>query len=410
MMPSPDTILIGLAAIADDWRWLAITWHVLVAALLAAFLAGWRPSARFFGYVLIGPLLTVSLAAWLSGNPFNGLIFAGIAVALFWSVAHLSRGPLQLAAPAAVSVGIALVTFGLVYPHFLQAASWKMYLYAAPFGLVPCPTLTVAIGATLVFRNFRSPSWSAVLATAGLIYGVIGVFGLGVALDWGLLFAATMLGVVQRATPTECDRDELLDRFMPAYDVVERHHIRIAAPAAVTFAAAREQDLFRLPIVRAIIRARELLLGATGDDRPRPRGLLAATQALGWGILAEVPDREIVVGAVTRPWEPNVTFLALPPNEFAAFRQPGFVKIAWTLRADPLEAGTSIFRTETRAVATDSTARTRFRRYWTIVSPGIALIRLVSLRPLRRAAERCARTAGNTILRAPHDNASGTEP
>jgi len=28
--------------------------------------------------------------------------------------------------------------------------------------------------------------------------------------------------------------DELLDEFMPAYDVVERHHIRVAAPAHVT--------------------------------------------------------------------------------------------------------------------------------------------------------------------------------
>jgi len=32
--------------------------------------------------------------------------------------------------------------------------------------------------------------------------------------------------------------DEVLDRFMPAYDVVERHHIRVRAPAAVTLAAA----------------------------------------------------------------------------------------------------------------------------------------------------------------------------
>ena len=97
--------------------------------------------------------------------------------------------------------------------------------------------------------------------------------------------------------------DEWLDRFMPAYDVVERHHIRVAAPAAVTLAAAREQDLMRAPLVHAIFKARELVLRATPDQRPQPRGLLAATLALGWGVLAEVPDREIVVGAVTKPWE-----------------------------------------------------------------------------------------------------------
>lgn len=184
--------------------------------------------------------------------------------------------------------------------------------------------------------------------------------------------------------------DEWLDRFMPAYDVVERHHIRVAAPAAVTFAAAREQDLMRAPLVHAIFKARELVLRATPDQRPQPRGLLAAMLALGWGVLAEVPDREIVVGAVTKPWEPNVTFQALPADEFAAFSQPGFVKIVWTLRADPIDDDTSVFRTETRAVATDATARARFRRYWAFASPGIAMIRRLSLQPLKRDAERRA--------------------
>jgi hypothetical protein len=188
--------------------------------------------------------------------------------------------------------------------------------------------------------------------------------------------------------PSAQERDELLDRFMPVYDIVERHHIRVAAPAEVTLAAAREQDLLRVPLIRAIFRAREIVFRATPDDRPQPRGLLAATQALGWGLLAEAAGREIVVGAFTRPWEPNVRFHALPPEEFAAFAQPGFVKIAWTLRADPIDTVMSVFRTETRAVATDATSRARFRRYWAFVSPGIALIRLLSLRPLKRDAER----------------------
>jgi hypothetical protein len=194
--------------------------------------------------------------------------------------------------------------------------------------------------------------------------------------------------------PNEAELDQLLDRFMPAYDVVERHRIRVAAPAAATLAAAREQDLFRLPLVRAIFKTRELVLRARADDRSQPRGLLAATLALGWGVLAQIADREIVVGAVTKPWEPNVTFRALPPDEFAAFAEPGFVKIAWTLRSDRIDGETSIFRTETRALATDSTARARFRRYWAFASPGIALIRRLSLQPLRGEAERRARTAG----------------
>ena len=195
--------------------------------------------------------------------------------------------------------------------------------------------------------------------------------------------------------PVETDeRDELLDRFMPAYEVVERHSIRVAAPAAVTLAAAREQDLLRLPLVRAIFKAREVAMGGAPDGRARPQELLAEMQSLGWGVLAEVPDGEIVVGAVTKPWEANVTFHSLPPDEFAGFSQPGFVKIAWTLRADPVGQHASIFRTETRALATDPSGRILFRRYWAFASPGIALIRWLSLRPLRREAERRGGTTG----------------
>ena len=39
------------------------------------------------------------------------------------------------------------------------------------------------------------------------------------------------------------DADALLDRFMPRYDVVERHHVRVSAPADITFTAATEMDL-----------------------------------------------------------------------------------------------------------------------------------------------------------------------
>ena len=191
------------------------------------------------------------------------------------------------------------------------------------------------------------------------------------------------------ARPAPDQRDALLDRFMPTYEVVERHHIRVSAPAAITLAAAREQDI-QTPIARAIFKARELLLGATPPDRLASGGLLAQVLALGWGVLAEVQDHEIVVGAVTRPWEPNVTFRALAPAEFAAFVEPGYVKIAWTLRADLVGDRESIFRTETRAVATDAAARAKFRRYWSLFSPGISLIRWASLGPMKADAERRA--------------------
>lgn len=226
----------------------------------------------------------------------------------------------------------------------------------------------------------------ALAAGAGVAVGVYG----GVALTTWLRY-----GRVPKVAAA--DRDALLDRFIPVYEVVERHRIAIDAPAAIAMAAAREQDLLRLPIVRLLMRTRGFVMGATADERDEPRGLVAATLALGWGVLADEPGRELVMGAVTRPWEADVVFRALAPDEFADYAAPGLVKIAWTLRADPVSDGSCVFRTETRVVATDAESRTRFRRYWALASPGIALIRRLSLRPLQRDAERRARIGGAQV-------------
>jgi hypothetical protein len=208
------------------------------------------------------------------------------------------------------------------------------------------------------------------------------------AATYGAYAAATWSRYGHPARPAGDEADALLDRFLPIYDVVERHMVRVSAPAAVTLEAACRADLFDAPLVRAIFKGRELLLGAAAAERSEPRGLLAEVQSLGWQVLAESPGREIVVGAVTRPWEADVTFRAVPPDLFASFSEPGFVKIAWTLRADPGPSGGSIFRTETRAVATDAFARAKFRRYWAFLSPGIILIRHASLAVVKADAER----------------------
>jgi hypothetical protein len=183
-------------------------------------------------------------------------------------------------------------------------------------------------------------------------------------------------------------RDALLDGFMPTYEIREHHDIRVAAPADVTLAVARNLDVLDLPVVRALVKGRELIIGATPDRQPRPHALIAEMQSIGWGMLTEIPDREIVMGAVTRPWNANVIFRAVPPGEFSSFNEPGYVKIVWTLRADPVDSGQSVFSTETRAVATDSIARSKFRTYWSFLSPGIVLIRMAAVRAVRAEAER----------------------
>jgi len=134
-----------------------------------------------------------------------------------------------------------------------------------------------------------------------------------------------------------------------------------------------------------------LIMGSHGRPVPARESFIEQMRAIGWGKLAEIPGREVVMGAVTQPWMADVVFHPLRPEDFAAFNEPDYVKIAWTLRADAEGPSTSVFRTETRVATTDPGARARFRRYWALASPGIILIRWLSLGPLKAYAERRAR-------------------
>src|SRR5437588_7064710 len=184
------------------------------------------------------------------------------------------------------------------------------------------------------------------------------------------------------------ESDPLLDLYMPEYEVVDRHHIGVAAATDTTFAAACHMNMSQPAIVRAIFKTRELVLGCAGaiangkfstcsrtsnypSETNQQKEFLAEMKAIGWGVLAEIPGREIVLGAVTQPWIAKPVFRAIPAEDFAAFQEPGHVKIVFTLRADPLSAFESIARTETRAATTDLVARIKFRRYWALVSPGV---------------------------------------
>jgi hypothetical protein len=221
-------------------------------------------------------------------------------------------------------------------------------------------------------------------------------FGWGLAAGAGFGFAAyaayaaaTWFRYAHTKPAHGSEADALLDRFMPVYEVAERHHIRVAAPASVALSAAADLNLDRSPAIRAIFKMREVLLHAQAGEVAHPHGLIPQMKALGWGVLAEIPGREIVMGAATQPWLADVRFRTLPSNEFASFQEPGYVKIAWTLRADPMGPAESIFRTETRVMTTDAPARAKCRRYWSSLSPGILWIRHIALRLVRKEAERC---------------------
>lgn len=192
-MPTPEEILAGLEAIAREAWPLAVVWHVIAVAGLLAVGRGWRPSRRLVGVSLALPLASVAALAWTHRNPFNGALFTAGAITLAVLGARLPRAPVAGAPGGARALGAAMVVFGLVYPHFIEADTWLTWLYAAPTGLVPCPTLSLVIGVALLANGLGARALCLVLAGLGLFYGVFGVARLGVMLDVGLLIGAVGL-------------------------------------------------------------------------------------------------------------------------------------------------------------------------------------------------------------------------
>ena len=195
-MPSSAEILAGLTAIANDGRWLAIAWHMALAAVIVALAVGWRPTRRAAATLATFPIASASLMAWIGGNPFNGLLLGAGVVALLILVLRLAPEPVSRPPPWTFAIGAAVLAYGWIYPHFLVAQPAWVYVFAAPVGLVPCPSLSVAIGFAILAGGFGSRPWALVLAALGLFYAAFGTLRLGVWLDLGLLIASVALIVV----------------------------------------------------------------------------------------------------------------------------------------------------------------------------------------------------------------------
>jgi hypothetical protein len=196
-MPSPEDIVRGLAQVSNDWKVLAILWHGYFAVVLVAISLGARLSQRVAGIVLILPLVSVSAVAWVAGNPFNGAVFVLGAMALLFVTAGLPRNTITLGSKPWIATGSLLAVFGWCYPHFVESGSYVEYLYAAPLGLVPGPTLSMLAGVTMILRGLESVRWSLVLGILGLFYGVFGALHLGVTIDW--ILSAGALGLLALA-------------------------------------------------------------------------------------------------------------------------------------------------------------------------------------------------------------------
>jgi hypothetical protein len=122
--------------------------------------------------------------------------------------------------------------------------------------------------------------------------------------------------------------------------------------------------------------------GVAGSSTPSTTFGLDDMVRYGWTLLGEAPNEEVVFGQIGRPWKPVGASAgpAISADTFPGFGQPGFAKIAFSLRVSPHGPTSSIVTLETRIALTDFGGRRKFGRYWRIVGPFVAFIDRMALR------------------------------
>lgn len=180
-----------------------------------------------------------------------------------------------------------------------------------------------------------------------------------------------------------------LDEFAPLYQFHEFHSIRVDAPADRAYAAIKQVSADEIPLFQTLtwIRrgGRPSVPGIL--NAPVHQSLLAVATRTSFLLLAEEPNREIVIGTavlVPKGWRLN---RQPTPEDFKAVRGPGFALASMNFFIQPEGTNACVLTTETRIYATDSASVAKFARYWRIIYPGSALIRRMWLRAIKRRAE-----------------------
>jgi hypothetical protein len=163
------------------------------------------------------------------------------------------------------------------------------------------------------------------------------------------------------------------------------HKIRINAPASIVYESLFWLDFNDVWLVRILetVRTGKLIV------RSRvPTHLHQRLESTGFVILAEVPNKELVMGIAGRFWRPDGgRCMDLTADDFVGFVRAGYAKVAWnfSMRADSAEQ--TVLSTDTRIKCFGSTARWKFRIYWSLIYPFAGLIRKTILRRVKSEAE-----------------------
>ena len=187
-----------------------------------------------------------------------------------------------------------------------------------------------------------------------------------------------------------CGLHMLIDSFAPKFDASETHRISIKASRQAVYSAIWTADLGGSPVIKLLLLMRSLP-GILARRKELPRNGTITLRTLvdsGFGVLAESPTEEIVLGVNGRFWRPTGNLSTFDRSDFEHAVPAGLARGIWNFSVRDSVNGLTILQTETRVICGDSASRRKFLAYWLVVRPFSGLIRLIMLRRVRNAAEK----------------------
>ncbi len=184
----------------------------------------------------------------------------------------------------------------------------------------------------------------------------------------------------------------VLDSILPAPRLRETDTVDLAVPVGQAWRAIRHGNLAGSPAINAMFAIREIPGRFTRRHARTERvplnvdDLVSTPARPGFQLLADTPPDEFAVGAIGKVWRLDIPFVHVPDAEaFAAFADPGFVKVAWAIRLAPLTEHDTRVTFEVRADATDAASWGRFKRYFRVIGPASHFIRRSVLATIARS-------------------------
>lgn len=186
--------------------------------------------------------------------------------------------------------------------------------------------------------------------------------------------------------------EKLIDRFIPDPDFEEARDLGVAAVPEEVLAVIKGTDL-KDPVINTLFMVRDLpnrlgrRLGGGGARLDDVSFTNIPDVGPGWIKLGEKEGEELVLGAIGRFWRRDYGARDVAPEDFAAFDEPGYLKLAVSSRAEGLGYDQSILHYVARIEATDHEARRQFVRYWKVIGPGNDLVVRRALQRIKAEAE-----------------------